>query len=220
MRIIRAEAKADRATDIRRELRAHGLGFIIPGSIGVIPVATRQIARHAHRHVFSNRKVERCGCVVAIEVAVFAHHEPTEFANAWSRSDYIDRPAGRILAVQNSLRALQNFNPLQIVEHAVCRLAAYQRHAVNIERNGRVALGIGGEVANTAKVEGVGRTRDGADLQGRSDLGKLVGVGDARTDELFRINRGQHDGGVLQVLGAALRCNGNDSQTTGRPTAA
>ena len=150
------------------------------------------------------RPAHEGGDVRRVEAAI-AHVEASFELLARLVRDVVDRAAGRVLAEQRALRALQRFYALQIEARALRHDCELQRHFVEVDADRRAGSERGVLEADAAdREDGRAVVRD-AVVEASHDLVELRGVGHTEFGELVARHGRDRHADLVEVLLALLR---------------
>ncbi len=127
--------------------------------------------------MLSEGDIERAIHAQKILVAVLGANVYAPRANVRGAWQHIDGARRRVATIERALRALQDLDPLEIVEKPGGGMRAADVDATHVECDGGVGEGIAGEIAGTPQVVDVNRCRGGGYLQRGYKLGELLRPG-------------------------------------------
>ncbi len=193
--------------------QAEGLALLIVVAVRQIAVAVGDLGGGAEGQGVVDRQVHRPGEAVEVVVADIDAGVAAELV-AGALGDQVDGPAGGVTAVERALRTLQHFHPVQVVEDRPDAGRARDVDPVDVEGDGALGVGVGGEAAHAAH-EGVHAGARLADRQARHDVLQVGGLGHARLLQRLGADHRDGQGGFLHRLLAAG--GGDDHLLHGRP---
>jgi hypothetical protein len=188
------------------ELEPQRLMLVIVIAVRHIALAIIDLERQTRRRIVTKAKVHSAFDADLIKIAVIGFKEAAGFTQFGRCRDNVHGTTAGIAAIESALRALQNLDPFEIKEIAGDRLHPRDRDAVDIGNNRRVGGGGNAEITNAADID----LRRGATrcLNAGRKLGEIIGLADARCAQFIAAEDFDGEGGLLDILFAALR--GND----------
>ena len=116
--IIATKIDRDRVARFKFELDATRQIILIAGAIGHIAIMLHILASNADSSALAKRRVQGAVELDRIIIAVRDRRISAKLAQFWLAGDDVDRTAGCVAAIKGALRAFQDFDPVDVIEHA------------------------------------------------------------------------------------------------------